>query len=359
MSKKIVMTGGGSAGHVTPNLALVPGLLELGYEIHYVGTKGGIERSIIQQDPTTRHLPYHTIAAGKLRRYFSLKNVTDVFRVAMGCLQSAYILFRLKPDVVFAKGGFVSVPVLVGAWLNRIPAVGHESDITPGLANRLALPLVDKICYTFPESAEQLPRDKAIHTGTPIRLELFDGRADDGRQMCGFSSAKPVILVMGGSLGAKSINSIVRQVLPDLLERFQVCHICGRDNIDRSLIGTSGYRQFDYVGDGLADLFAMSDVVISRAGANALFELLALRKPNLLIPLSRTASRGDQILNAESFAKKGFSQVLSEEELTPESLLARLRATYDARHDMIRAMDNSSMRNGVLPIIEVIQSLVP
>ncbi len=361
--KCIVLTGGGSAGHVTPNLALIPRLIELGYELHYIGTENGIERTIVEpvlnQIEGQGNFNYHFIRAGKLRRYLSFKNLSDVFRVVYGCFQSALILNRLKPGLVFAKGGFVSVPVIIGAWLNRIPAIIHESDLTPGLANRLSLPFVSKVCYSFAETAKHLPKDKRIWTGTPVRPELFSGKAEEGRKLCGFDHSRPVLMVMGGSLGSKVINDVVREALPDLSNQFQICHICGQGNIEPSLAETEGYKQFEYVEQDLADLFSMADIVVSRAGANALFELAALQKPNLLIPLSKKVSRGDQILNARSFVGQGYSRMIQEEDLTTGALIAGLREVYNRREVIRAAMSVGRFRNGIEAILKTIAELNP
>lgn len=315
--KKIVMTGGGTAGHVTPNIALMPALRKEGFEISYIGSYDGIEKRLIEE----QGVPYYGISSGKLRRYFNPKNFSDPFRVIKGYGQSIKLLKKIKPDVVFSKGGFVSVPVVLAAKFCRIPAIIHESDITPGLANKLAIPGAVKVCCNFPETLNYLPKEKAVLTGSPIRQELLKGSADAGRTYCKFPEAsKSVILIIGGSSGSRAINNTVRELLPQLLPDYNVIHLCGKGNLDTSLTQTAGYLQLEYANQELADLFALSDLVISRAGANAICELLALHKPNILIPLSANASRGDQILNANSFQAQGFSYVLEEENLSPETL---------------------------------------
>ena len=300
--KKIVLTGGGTAGHVTPNIALLPKLRELGYEIHYIGSYDGIEKKLIADFD----IPYYGISTGKLRRYFDVKNFTDPFRVVKGFSEAKKILKQIKPDIVFSKGGFVSVPVVRAAASLKIPCIIHESDMTPGLANKLCIPVATKVCCNFPETLQNLPADKAVLTGSPIRGELTKGNKIAGLDLCGFSANQPVIMVIGGSLGAANVNKAVRDALPALLKDFQVVHLCGQGKVDNLLLNTKGYKQFEYVKAELKDLFAMADVVISRAGANAICELLALKKPNLLIPLV-SGSRGDQILNAKSFEAQGFS----------------------------------------------------
>ena len=224
-----------------------------------------------------------------------------------GYQQAKELLKKLKPDVVFSKGGFVAVPVVLAAKHSRIPVIIHESDLTPGLANKICIPSATKVCANFPETLEYLPEEKAVLTGTPIRKELFEGSAERGRAFCGFDNAKPILLVVGGSTGSAALNESVWNLLPTLLKYFYVIHLCGKNKMDAKQNGKSGYVQFEYISDELRDLLAASDLVISRAGANAICELLALHKPNILIPLSAAASRGDQILNAESFEQQGFS----------------------------------------------------
>lgn len=351
---KIIMTGGGSAGHVTPNLALIPKLRELGYDIQYIGTREGIERKIIEE----ANIKYHAISGGKLRRYFDIKNFSDPFKVFKGILEAQKIIKKEKPDVVFSKGGFVAVPVVIGAFLNKVPVVSHESDITPGLANKLSIPYCSKICVTFPESLENIKKGKAVLTGTPIREELFKGNKTAGIKICGYSDNKPVILIIGGSLGSVKINESIRAILDKLLIKFNIVHICGRGNVDQMFKNKKGYKQFEYVSEELPHLLAAADLVISRAGANSIFEFLALKKPNLLIPLSKNSSRGDQILNAASFEKSGYSMVLQEEELNSDSLKNKIEELYLKRDEYIRNMGKSSIKNGVEKIIEVITGSV-
>ncbi|HIS26272.1 MAG TPA: undecaprenyldiphospho-muramoylpentapeptide beta-N-acetylglucosaminyltransferase [Candidatus Pullilachnospira intestinigallinarum] len=348
--KKIVLTGGGTAGHVTPNIAMIPRLEAEGYDISYIGSYDGIERKLIEE----LGIPYYGISSGKLRRYFDLKNFTDPFKVLKGYGEARRILKKLKPDVVFSKGGFVTVPVVIAAGRLKIPAIIHESDMTPGLANRLCMSSAVKICCNFPETVEKLPADKAVLTGTPIRQELMTGSRKAALQFTGFSPAKPVIMVIGGSLGSVAVNNAVRQILPQLLEDFQVAHLCGKGKLDTSLEGTPGYVQYEYIKKELADLFALADLVISRAGANAICEISALKKPNLLIPLSANASRGDQILNARSFEKLGYSKVMEEEEITPDTLLTAIRDLYRNRAQYIDAMSQSRQMDAISHIVSLI-----
>lgn len=349
--KKIILTGGGTAGHVTPNLALLPSLQELGYEIHYIGSKQGIEKKLIE----SAGIPYDAISSGKLRRYFDIKNFSDPFRVVKGYWEALRLMKKYKPDVVFSKGGFVSVPVVLAAKHYKIPTIIHESDMTPGLANKLCIPSAKKICCNFPETLPYLPADKAVLTGSPIRAEILQGDRLAGLKYTGLSPDKPIVLIIGGSLGSVKVNTAVRSILPRLLQQFQMIHICGKGNLDESLIGTNGYVQYEYVDAPLKHLFAAADLIISRAGANSICEILALRKPNLLIPLSAAASRGDQILNAKSFSKQGFSLVLEEENLTDDTLYQAVVQLYDNRQTYISAMENSSQGNAVNTVISLIE----
>lgn len=351
--KRIVLTGGGTAGHVTPNIALLPRLKELGYDIHYIGSYDGIERKLIEQC----HIPYYGISSGKLRRYFDWKNFSDPFKVMKGYRQARALLKKLNPDVVFSKGGFVSVPVILAAKHRKIPAIIHESDITPGLANKLAIPNASKVCCNFPETLKYLPAEKAVLTGSPIRKELLSGNRLHGLTYCHFKPDKPVIMIIGGSSGSQFINEVVRSLLPELLEKYQVLHLCGKGNLDASLNGTAGYAQFEYANQELSDLFAAADIVISRAGANAICELLALRKPNILIPLSANASRGDQILNAHSFERQGYSVVIEEEQLSNVVLSDAIHKLFENRSQYTQAMEKSEQLNSVETVVQLIEQV--
>lgn len=351
MEKKIILTGGGSAGHVTPNLALLPQLQAEGIEVHYIGTADGIERTIVSE---RSDITYHVIASGKLRRYFSWKNFTDPFRVLRGMFQARRIMREVKPAAVFSKGGFVSVPVVIAAHGKHIPVVTHESDYTPGLANKINAKFADKICVTFEDTLSHVGA-KGVHTGTPIRPELYEGDKARGLSFLGFDDKKPILLVMGGSLGAAAVNDAVRAALPKLLASYDIVHLCGKGKVEESL-AQPGYRQFEYVNKELPDVLAATDIVVSRAGANAVFEFLALSKPALLIPLPRSASRGDQILNAGYFARKGFAMVLEQESLTPETLLDAVNDLYDRRLSFIATMSAEPLADGTDEVLAVIRS---
>lgn len=353
MQKKIVLTGGGTAGHITPNIALLPRLAQKGYEVFYIGSYDGMEKRLMADFD----IPYYGIATGKFRRYFDLKNFTDPFRVMKGFTESRRILKQIQPDIVFSKGGFVAVPVIRAAASLKIPCVIHESDMTPGLANKLCIPVAKRICCNFPETLKTLPASRAVLTGSPIREELLKGDKAAAYRLCGFDQSKPVLMAIGGSLGSAAINQAVREALPSLLNDFQVVHICGKDKIDNLLLNKRGYKQFEYLKGELKDVFAMADVVVSRAGANAICELLALKKPNILIPLPSGASRGDQILNARSFEAQGFSIVIDEDYLSPSLLTEKVQELYFSRQTYIDAMGKSQQTDAISTIIGLLEEV--
>ena len=348
--KHIVLTGGGTAGHVTPNIALIPKLHEEGYAISYIGSYDGIEKQLISD----MKIPYYGISSGKFRRYLSLKNLTDPFKVIKGVSEAKQLLKQLQPSIVFSRGGFVSVPVVRAASLLGIPVIIHESDMTPGLANKLSIPSASAVCCNFPETEQYLPKDKAVVTGTPIRKELLCGNPEIARKFCGFTDDKPVIMVIGGSLGSVVLNDAVRGSISELLKKFNIIHLCGKGKIDETLNNTPGYVQYEYIKKELTHMFALASIVISRAGANAISEICALSKPNLLIPLSAKASRGDQVLNAKSFEKQGFSMVLEEEQLTAESFRAAVFSLYENRQSYIDAMNASANTDSISKIVSLI-----
>lgn len=352
---RIVLTGGGTAGHVTSNLALYPRLCQEGYEVSYIGSYSGIEKKLAEE----AGIPYYGVDAGKFRRYRDLKNLTDPFHVLHGVLEARKLLKKLKPDIIFSKGGFVAVPVVWAAQLLHIPVVSHESDMTPGLANKLTLPMSTRICCNFPETMKHLPEGKAVLTGAPIRAALLEGSREEGLRMTGFSGEKPVLMIIGGSLGSVAVNQAVRALLPKLLPQFDMIHVAGKGNLDEGLKDTTGYRQYEYLTDGLRHLYALADIVISRAGANVICELLALQKPNILIPLPKDASRGDQILNAESFRAQGFSVVVDQHEMERDlSLLYNaVEQVYENRADYIAAMKQAGGKSGVEAVLEVLEEV--
>lgn len=355
MSKyKIIMTGGGTAGHVTPNLALVPRLEKEGFEIKYIGSKNGIEKGIIEKN----NIPYYGISSGKLRRYFDVKNFTDPFKVIKGIFEAKKILKKEKPDVIFSKGGFVTVPVVIAAHMKKIPVVSHESDMTPGLANKLASPFCSKLCVTFRESLKYIKDNKGVLTGSPIREEILNGSKEKGLKYCNFNSDKEVLFIMGGSLGSVVINNAIYDNIDELLKKFNIIHICGKGNINNELSNKEGYKQFEFVDKELPDLMAAADFIISRAGANSIFEFLALKKPTLLIPLSKKASRGDQILNANSFKNEGYALVMEEEEITKATFINKIEELITKKEELIANMNSGNNKVGNDAVINTILSVI-
>jgi UDP-N-acetylglucosamine--N-acetylmuramyl-(pentapeptide) pyrophosphoryl-undecaprenol N-acetylglucosamine transferase len=348
--KKILLTGGGTAGHVMPNLALVPYLKDRDYHIDYIGSKIGIEKTLIEQEG----LPYYGIASGKLRRYFDFKNFTDLFKIAFGTFQSIFLIHKLKPNLVFSKGGFVSVPVVIGAWVNRVPIIIHESDMTPGLANKIALRFTNKVCTTFESTLKHLPPSKGYFTGSPIRHAILHGDPSKGLAFTNLEGEKPVLMMTGGSLGAKDLNKCLRDSLKELTATFDVVHLCGKGHMDHDFDHYEGYRQYEFIGSEMPDLYAIADVLISRAGSNTITELLALRKPNLLIPLPVAQSRGDQLVNAASFEESGYSMVLHQENMTPETLTKSVLYLLNHPEIYVDKMKESQQSDGTLAIIDII-----
>lgn len=352
MNPSILFTGGGTAGHVTPNIALIDELQHDGWDVAYVGSADGIEKTIMDKIG----IRFYSVANGKLRRYYSMKNLLDPFKIVWGIFQSIFLIAKLKPSVVFSKGGFVAFPVVVGAYLNRVPVIAHESDISPGLATRLCLPFVNKLCLTFEAGKKYFKKqDKIVVTGTPIRQQLFTGSASKGLKLCGFNEDKPCILVIGGSLGAGSINKCIREHLEQLTKQFQIIHICGKDKIDTNLNQMLGYKQLEYANEELADYFAAANFVISRSGANSLYEILALNKAHILIPLSAKASRGDQIQNARYFQEQGISIVIQDEDLSGDTLtkaIAELMQNKAEIEQKIKALHIASAAEKIVAIIK-------
>lgn len=349
---KIIMTGGGTAGHVNPNLALIPSLEKNGFEVKYIGSKDGIEKEIVKD----KNIPYYGISSGKLRRYFDIKNFSDPIKVVKGVFEANKIMKKEKPDVVFSKGGFVTVPVVIAASIRKIPVIAHESDMTPGLANKLSSPFCDKLCVTFRESLKYIKGNKGVLTGSPIREEILKGSRVKGLKFCGFNGDKEILFIMGGSLGSKIVNSVIRDNLDELLKDFDIIHICGKDNLDKNLSNKKGYKQYEYVKEELPDLMMAADFIISRAGANSIFEFLVLNKPTLLIPLSRKASRGDQILNANSFKKEGYALVIEEEEITNESFMSKVKELKNSKKELTKNMKNGKTKMGNEAVLEVIMT---
>ena len=340
---RIILTGGGTGDHVIPILSLLESLQKEGFSCQFIGSKNGIEKELIKE------IPYFEISTGKFRRYLSVKNLTDPFKVVKGVGDALKIMKRIKPNVVFSKGGFVTVPVVLAAKMLKIPVVIHESDITPGLANRIAIPFAKYVCTSFPETVSRIG-DKAILTGTPIRKEILNG---DKKRLSYFLRNLPTVLITGGSTGSLAINNAVWNNIESLLTDYNVVHLTGKGKINEDIKRT-GYIQLQYVNDEMAHLYDLADVVISRAGANTLAELLALKKPNLLIPLPLSKSRGDQIENAKSFAGQGFSEILQEENIS--ELKKYLDNLYKKRAKYKLSMAEAEQKDSISAIVGVLKN---
>ncbi len=349
--KTIVLTGGGTAGHINPNIALIPHLQSKGYEVHYLGQKDGMEQKLVSSIPG---VTYHCVRSGKLRRYFSLKNFTDPFKVIAGYFDASKAIKAIRPALVFSKGGFVSVPVCAAGKRRHVPVILHESDYTPGLANKLAVSFASKVLVTFEDTLPHIKGNKAVCTGTPIRQELYGGDRGRALTFLGFEGSKPILLCMGGSQGAAALNDALRENLPQLLPRFDIVHLCGKGKLSPAHEGLAGYRQYEYLGAELPDVFAAASLAISRAGANSIFEFLALAIPMLLIPLPLSASRGDQLLNADYFKRKGWADVLFQEDVTKESLLDAINALFSKREKMAALMRAAPAGDGTENVLREI-----
>lgn len=351
--KKIILTGGGTTGHVSVNLALIPRLLGRGWTIHYIGSENGIERDLIADFP---EVTYHPIATGKLRRYLSKENFLDIGRVSKGVRQARKLIREIKPNVVFSKGGYVSVPVVMGAYFNKVPAISHESDLTPGLANKLSMPFVKKVMVTFEDTMKYIKKNKAFYLGPVIREQIKHGDPARARLDYGFTGKKPIMLVMGGSLGAQALNRAVWENLDSLLEHYDILHGVGKGKGDPSM-DRPGYVQEEYIRAGMNDALAMADIIVSRAGSNAIFEFLYYQKPMLLVPLGTNQSRGDQILNAENFEKRGYAKILYEEDVTPQSFAAAIHSIEDNKAQIKAAQETFHFQDAVGTIIEELERI--
>ena len=338
--KKILLTGGGTGGHVFPALSLIP-KLKKNYEIFYMGGSG-MEKNILSDFP---QIPYYEIPASKLERKFSLKNLLLPFRLLNSVRVAKKHLKKIKPHIVFSKGGFVAVPVVIAAHKLKIPVVSHESDLTFGLANKIILRFSKKMCTNFLETA--MKTKKGVHTGAPIREQIFKGK-----KIFMFKNSKPCLLVLGGSLGAIKINKTISENIDELLKKFNIIHITGKNKTD---IDREGYYQTEFTNK-IEDFYATANYVISRAGAGVIFELLALQKPMLLIPLSKECSRGDQIDNAKKFKEIGYCEVLFEEEI--DKLSSRLNTLISNKNKHIENMKKHGNLKGADGIIKVLSEVL-
>ncbi|MCU5223003.1 undecaprenyldiphospho-muramoylpentapeptide beta-N-acetylglucosaminyltransferase [Bacillus tropicus] len=353
MNKKILFTGGGTAGHVMINIVLIPKFMEKGWGVEYIGSQNGIEKLLVQ------NVKYNIVSTGKLRRYWDLENFKDPFKIIKGCIQSYKLMKRIKPDVIFSAGGFVSVPVVIGAWMNKVPVIIREPDSTLGLANKIALPFTTKLCTTFPQTGENVSNEKKVYVGPIVREEIERGNVLRGRSYCKFKQDKPVLLIMGGSQGAQWINDMVRKSLETLLLNFNIVHMCGKGKVDSS-VGMEGYMQFEYIGEELPHILNMASVVVSRAGSTAISELLFLKKPMLLIPLTNSSSRGDQVLNAEYFSRQGYAEVILQDRVSTNTFIHAVNKLYTNKERYIQNMNGYKKINneGIHQLIDIINEVV-
>ena len=341
----LILTGGGTAGHVTPHLALLPYVKKYFDKIYYIGSEYGMEKDIIFKTG----IKYFSVPCAKLSRKFTFKNLAIPFTLARGVKKAGEILDDLHPNVVFSKGGYVSLPVVIAAKKRKIPVVAHESDYTVGLANKISARYCEKILTSFPDTAKSLKN--GVHVGAPLRDTLFSANKKTALKEFGLDGTKPVILVTGGSSGAAAINNAVRFALDELLPKFDVLHVCGKGNLCG--INKKGYVEIEFT-DKMESAFAAADVCVSRAGSNTVFELGSLALPMLLIPLPKGVSRGDQVLNADYFKKLNLAKVLYQENLTPKTLVKSINALYKERLKLKDRFKNHPVKNATPRIAEIL-----
>jgi len=346
----IVLTGGGTAGHCTPHLAVLPYLQNNFDKIYYIGSENGIEKDIVLNN----NIPYFSVPCAKLRRDFTLKNLSIPIKVLSGIIKAGKILDKIKPDVIFSKGGYVSIPTVIAAKKRAIPVIAHESDYTVGLANKIASKYCKKVLTSFPETATELKNGEFV--GSPIRINLFSVTKKEAYQFFDIDGNKPVLLITGGSQGAKAINEAVRNSLDDLLPKYDVIHICGKNNLNPDL-AHKGYHQIEFLNK-MEYAYSAASVCVSRAGSNTVFELMSLKIPCVLIPLPKGTSRGDQILNAKYFEKLGLTSVLPQESLTAESLTHYVNAAYANRFNTERNFDKHPINDASSQISKIINDYV-
>lgn len=345
----LILTGGGTAGHCIPNIALLPYLKDKFDKIYYIGSENGIEKDLISKT----NIPFYSVPCVKLSRTNAFENVKLPFKLYSGIKEAKKLIDELNPDVVFSKGGFVSVPTVIAASKKKIPVISHESDLSPGLANKFTAKYCKKVLTTFPETAKKFKNGEFV--GSPIRKSLFNDKKVDIKQF-GFSDTKPILLVTGGSQGAKAINNTLRSALPTILTKFNVIHICGKGNLDNKF-NPKGYYQIEYT-DKIENAFAVCSVCVSRAGANTLFELLSLKIPCILIPLPKGESRGDQVDNANYFEKLGLVNVLPQENLTPESLAFAINSTYTNRNNIRKNIEKRPIFDASEKIVNILTNYI-
>lgn len=350
--KKIVLTGGGTAGHVMPNIALLKYLEKEFDEIHYIGSHNGIERNIIEKYP---QVIYHGISTVKLIRSLTPKNLLIPFKLLKSLRETRKILKGINPSVIFSKGGFVSVPVVLAGSKLKIPIIAHESDSSIGLANKIIIKKCEKMCFSFENLAKKY-KEKGLYTGSPIRDNIFKGDKEKTLKELNFAPNKTTILIMGGSLGATAINNVIFENAEELSKKYNIIHIVGKNNINKKLINLKNYKQIEFTNQ-IENYFAAADLIISRSGSNSIFEFLALKKPMILIPLPKASSRGDQILNAQIFHNNGFSHILYQEKLNKDSLLDLISYVFQNKNFYVSNMQKSTIQNANKLILNEIKKV--
>ena len=342
----IILTGGGTAGHCIPNLTLLPYLKKYFDKIYYIGSENGIEREIIEN----ANIPYYYVSCAKLDRSKKLKNLTIPIKVIKGISQAKKLINELKPDVIFSKGGYVSVPTVIAGKKLNIPIILHESDYTIGLANKICARYSEKVLTAFPETSGHIKNGQFI--GMPLRDLTPKISENEILKKYNFSGQKPILLVIGGSQGAKAINLALRKSLPNILAKFDVLHVCGKGNVDNS-IQYNGYTQKEYILD-IQEAYSIASVCITRAGATSLFELMSIKMPCVVIPLPKGASRGDQILNANYFEKLNLITVLNQDKLTENTLVNAINSVYNNRYNLFNEFKKHNIVNKSEEIVKVV-----
>ena len=348
--KSIVFTGGGSAGHIMPNLAIIDEIKDK-YKIYYFGSNG-MEKDIIKKYP---YITFIEIPTTKFIRSFNIKNLLIPFKLISSIIKTKKLLKEINPSLIFSKGGYVSIPTCLAGNSLKIPILTHESDLTLGLANKIIAHFAKHLCCSFEETANK--HKNGIHTGSPIRKKIFTGKKEIIINRHKLKESLPTILIVGGSLGAQTINECVWNTLDQLTEKYNIIHIVGKNKINQKYSSHKNYTQLEFVND-IENYYNASDLIISRAGSNAIFEILALKKPMLLIPLSKASSRGDQILNANLFKRKNFANVLYEERLTQKTLLEKINETFRIKPILLKSIERHTISNGVDTIKNLINEIV-
>ena len=366
---KIAFTGGGSAGHVTPNLALIDAISAQGAHAVYFGRAESIEADLLSR---VDHVPFCQIPSERLRRYFHWGNFVMPLYVLAGVWKSFWGMRRHRPQALFSKGGFVALPVVMGAWLNRIPVVIHESDGSLGLANRLSLPFARVVCLGQARALKRVKHRDVRHTGSPVRQAFLSPSPERAIEAFALHAQDPLLVVFGGSQGAMSVNRALRQALPELSEKYEIFHVCGRGGLviefsatdqEMSTDGTQhalteSYHQVEYIHEGFADLLSAAHIIIGRAGANGIAEMIAVKRPALLIPLPSASSRGDQLLNAEDFAEAGFGEMIRDEELTATRLIGALQNVEDHYNEYYVSLERQASSEGTSTLINVLKEVI-